>query len=114
MPSPADDYAPLVENYAHDDDWDAPAAVTGVDVFAAFAPALGAAFEQAEARDERLYGFAEHQLSSYFVGTSTGLRRRFDQPDGRVELNAKSARHVPVGLGRRPHRVLHRRRRRRP
>ncbi len=60
-------------------------------MFASFAPALGTAFETADARGERLYGFAEHQLSSYFVGTSTGLRRRFDQPDGRVELNAKSA-----------------------
>ena len=30
-------------------------------------------------------------MTSTFVGTSTGLRRRFDQPDGRVELNGKSA-----------------------
>jgi predicted Zn-dependent protease len=30
-------------------------------------------------------------MTSYFLGTSTGLRRRFDQPDGRVELNGKSA-----------------------
>jgi predicted Zn-dependent protease len=88
---PADDYAPLVQDYANDDVWDAPAGVTSAEVFASFAPALGAAFETADARGERLYGFAEHQLSSYFVGTSTGLRRRFDQPDGRVELNAKSA-----------------------
>jgi predicted Zn-dependent protease len=86
----AEDYAPLVEDYPHEDDWDAAPATTGVEVFAAFAPALGAAFERAEARDERLYGFAEHQLSAYFVGSSTGLRRRFDQPDGRLELNAKS------------------------
>jgi predicted Zn-dependent protease len=89
--APADDCAPLVENYPHEDDWDARPAVTSTEVFAAFAPALGAAFERAESRGERLYGFAEHQLSSHFVGTSTGLRRRFDQPDGRVELNAKSA-----------------------
>jgi len=87
---PADDYAPLVEDYPHGDDWDAPAATTGVEVFTSFAPALGEAFEQAAARGERLYGFAEHQLSSYFLGTSTGLRRRFDQRDGRVEINAKS------------------------
>ncbi|MEO6884807.1 MAG: metallopeptidase TldD-related protein, partial [Jatrophihabitantaceae bacterium] len=31
-----------------------------------------------------------HQLTSTFIGTSTGLRRRFDQPDGRIELNGKS------------------------
>ena len=88
---PADDYAPLVENYPNDDDWDAPPGSTSAEVFAAFAPALGEAFARAEDRDEKLYGFAEHQLTSYFLGSSTGLRRRFDQPDGRLELNAKSA-----------------------
>ena len=39
----------------------------------------------------KLYGFAEHQLTSTYVGTSTGLRLRHDQPTGRLELNAKSA-----------------------
>jgi predicted Zn-dependent protease len=29
-------------------------------------------------------------MTSSFVGTSTGLRRRFDQPDGRLEMNGKS------------------------
>ncbi len=88
---PAEDYAPLVENYPHSDDWESPPATTSAEVFAGFATALGQAFEQAESRGERLYGFAEHEVSSYFLGTSTGLRRRFDQPGGRVEINAKSA-----------------------
>jgi predicted Zn-dependent protease len=51
---------------------------------------LGRAFALMDGRDERLYGFAEHELTSSWVATSTGLRRRFDQPDGRLELNAKS------------------------
>jgi predicted Zn-dependent protease len=89
--SPADDAAPLVEAYAHDDDWAAEPAVTDVEVFEAFAPALGAVFDRWKKADRLLYGFAEHQMSSYFVGSSTGLRRRFDQPDGRVEINGKSA-----------------------
>ena len=42
-------------------------------------------------RDRLLFGFAEHALTSTFLASSTGLRRRFDQPTGRVELNAKSA-----------------------
>lgn len=87
---PADDAVPLVENYAHDDDWSADPAETSVTVFEQFAPALGAAFERWKKADRLLYGFAEHQLTSYFLGTSTGLRRRFDQPDGRIELNGKS------------------------
>jgi predicted Zn-dependent protease len=88
---PADDASPLVEPYDHDDDWDAPAAQTSVAVFERFAHALGTAFERWRAADRLLFGFAEHQVSSYFLATSTGLRRRFDQPAGRLELNGKSS-----------------------
>jgi predicted Zn-dependent protease len=88
--SPADDAAPLVESYPNDDDWSAAPAATSIDVFAQFAPALGIAFAQAEQGARLLYGFAEHIMTSYFLATSTGLRRRFDQPTGRVEVNAKS------------------------
>ena len=87
---PADDAAPLVEPYEHDDDWGADAAETSVAVFDEFAPALGAAFERWRRDDRLLFGFAEHQMTSYFLATSTGLRRRFDQPDGRLEVNGKS------------------------
>jgi predicted Zn-dependent protease len=89
--APVDDAIELVENYPHGDDWDARPAPTGIEVFGDFAPALGRAFTQLEGRDERLYGFAEHELSATWLATSTGLRRRFDQPDGRLELNAKSS-----------------------
>ena len=88
--SPADDVAPLIEPYPHSDDWDAPAAVTGIEVFSDFAPALGRAFAAAEQADRLLYGFAEHRVTSTFLASSTGLRRRHDQPTGRLELNAKS------------------------
>jgi len=87
---PADDAAPLVEDYQHGDDWSADPAETSVEVFEQFAPALGAVFGRWRKADRLLYGFAEHQLTSHFLGTSTGLRRRFDQPDGRIELNGKS------------------------
>ncbi|MDP9093803.1 MAG: metallopeptidase TldD-related protein [Actinomycetota bacterium] len=88
---PAEDAVPLVDNYAHSDDWSADPGATSVQVFEQFAPALGAMFERWRTADQLLFGFAEHQLTSYFLGTSTGLRRRFDQPAGRVELNGKSA-----------------------
>jgi len=88
---PADDAAPLVADYEDGDDWSAEPGETGVEVFERFAPALRLAFDSAKKSDRLLYGFAEHQLTSYFLGTSTGLRRRFDQPDGRIEINAKSA-----------------------
>ena len=71
--------------------WDEPARSTEIGVFGEFTPALGHAFEAAAARDQRLYGYAEHDLTCTFLGTSSGLRLRHDQPSGKVELNAKSA-----------------------
>jgi predicted Zn-dependent protease len=88
---PADDAAPLVEPYDTADDWSADPARTSVAVFARFADELGVAFAAATRSDRLLFGFAEHTATSTFVASSTGLRRRFDQPSGRLELNAKSA-----------------------
>jgi predicted Zn-dependent protease len=88
---PADDAAPLVGPYPNDDDWDADPAETSAAVFEQFAPALGATFKRWSAADQLLYGFAEHTVTSTFLGSSTGLRRRFDQADGRLEVNGKSA-----------------------
>ena len=90
---PADDVAPLVAPDQGGDlhgSWDDPPAATSIEVFAEFAPALGEAFAAAAVEDRLLYGFAEHVMSSVYLASSTGLRRRFDQPTGRLEINAKS------------------------
>ena len=71
--------------------WDSPPGQTEIGVLRDFAAALGQTLRAAEAADRKLYGFAEHELTSTFLGTSAGLRQRHDQPTGRVELNAKSA-----------------------
>ena len=71
--------------------WDAQPGRTEIGVLRDFAAALGQALRAAEGAGRKLYGFAEHQVESTFVGTSAGLRLRHDQPTGRVELNAKSA-----------------------
>lgn len=68
---------------------EAPAETTSA-VFADFAPALGEAFARARAGGRELYGFAHHELVSTYLGTSTGLRLRHDQPNGTLEINAKS------------------------
>ena len=39
----------------------------------------------------KLYGFAEHEVTTTYLGTSTGLRLRHVQPTGRLELTGKSA-----------------------
>jgi predicted Zn-dependent protease len=71
--------------------WDDAPAATEIGVFSAYTAEVGSAFAAAASGGRKLYGFAEHQLSSTFTGTSTGLRLRHDQPTGRLELNAKSA-----------------------
>jgi predicted Zn-dependent protease len=70
--------------------WDDPAASTGIGVFGSFSPALGAAFQDATGGGRKLYGYAEHSVTSTFLGSSSGLRLRHDQPSGKAELNAKS------------------------
>jgi predicted Zn-dependent protease len=71
--------------------WDDPPGSTSIGVFGTFSPALGEAFQTAAAAGRKLYGFAEHSLTSTFLGSSTGLRLRHDQPTGKADINAKSA-----------------------
>ncbi|MFD7072265.1 metallopeptidase TldD-related protein [Streptomyces sp. NPDC059913] len=88
--SPAEDAQPLVSGVAASPDFTDAPAETGSEVFADFAPALGDAFARARSGGRELYGFAHHLMSSTYLGTSTGLRLRHDQPTGTLELNAKS------------------------
>ncbi|HTX27120.1 MAG TPA: metallopeptidase TldD-related protein [Streptosporangiaceae bacterium] len=71
--------------------WDDTPGRTDIGVLRDFAAALGQTLREAEAAGRKLYGFAEHGLVSTFLGTSAGPRLRYDQPAGRIELNAKSA-----------------------
>ncbi len=98
--SPAEDAQPLLgpaEGYAFRQvsesgaGWDDPPARTEIGMLGSFAGSLGEAFGVASAGGRRLYGFAEHTMTSLFLGSSTGLRLRHDQPSGKVELNAKTA-----------------------
>ncbi|WP_283617001.1 metallopeptidase TldD-related protein, partial [Mycolicibacterium poriferae] len=83
--SPARDSAPALPPDAAPTDWDAPSPRTGVDAFGGVADALTRGF----AGRETLFGYARHVVETTFVATSTGLRRRFTQPTGSVEINAK-------------------------
>jgi predicted Zn-dependent protease len=87
---PAPDAAPLVEPWGADDDGAPEPAGTTIEVLAQVARDLGIAFADAATRDQRLYGFAEHLVTTTYLGSSTGLRLRGVQPSGRLELNAKS------------------------
>jgi predicted Zn-dependent protease len=97
--SPAEDAGPLVEepgagpfgmDVSGRPGWDDPPDSTGIGVLGGFAGQLGDTLRAAAAGGRKLYGYAEHELTSTFLGTSAGLRLRHDQPTGKVELNAKS------------------------
>jgi predicted Zn-dependent protease len=93
--SPAEDAAELVpgetSSRSADSSWSSSPRGTDFGVFRAFSAELGETLRAAEASGRKLYGFAEHGVTSTFVGTSAGVRARYDQPTGRLELNAKSA-----------------------
>ncbi|MEU5523922.1 metallopeptidase TldD-related protein [Streptomyces sp. NPDC047860] len=87
---PAEDAQPLVTGVDPSPEFTEAPVETSSAVFADFAPALGEAFARARAGGRELYGFANHELVSTYLGTSAGLRLRHDQPNGTLELNAKS------------------------
>ncbi len=97
--APAEDAGELIEagkpgSFGMNDGepgWHSSPGHTEIGVLRDFAAALGQTLRAAGAADRKLYGFAEHELTSTFLGNSAGLRQRHDQPTGRVELNAKSA-----------------------
>jgi predicted Zn-dependent protease len=87
---PARDAAPLVEGPA-DSDFNTPAVITEIGVFSRLADELATSFGDSRGRGELLYGFAEHRLETTWLASSTGLRHRWVQPTGTVEVNGKIA-----------------------
>jgi predicted Zn-dependent protease len=88
--TPAEDAAELVGGDGAAD-WDDPPSGTSIEVFADFAPALGEAFRKAAAEDRILYGFVDHDVTTTYLGSSTGLRLRHVQPTGHYGCTGKPA-----------------------
>ena len=88
---PAEDAMPLVEGGSDADFTDGPVD-TPADVFAGLAAGLGDRFTAARADGLRLYGYASHDVTTTWLGSSTGLRRRHVQPTGYLELTGKDDR----------------------
>jgi predicted Zn-dependent protease len=86
--SPAEDAADLVRD-AVSADWDDPPVPTDIHVYDAFAPALGEAFGRASAADRVLYGFVNHEMTTTYLGSTTGLRLRHVQPTGHYGCTGK-------------------------
>jgi len=90
--TPAEDAGALVEPARPvDPSWQDAPQETSAEIFEGFVGDLGASLTEAAGHGRLLFGFAEHVVNSSFMGSSTGLRLRHDQPTGKLEMNAKSA-----------------------
>ncbi|MET0866044.1 MAG: metallopeptidase TldD-related protein [Nakamurella sp.] len=88
----AQDEQPLIEPAnGPSQDFAAAPEPTSFAVFGELLETLAAAFDSARSGERILYGFARHEMTTIYLGSSTGLRLRWVQPTGLLELNAKSA-----------------------
>ena len=87
---PAEDAAELVGGTVAPD-WDERPAETSIQVYADFAPALGESFGRAAAAGRVLYGFVDHDLTTTYLGSTTGLRLRHVQPTGHWGCTGKTS-----------------------
>ncbi|MBA2309702.1 MAG: TldD/PmbA family protein [Pseudonocardiales bacterium] len=90
---PAQDAAPLPdesEAAPSAADWSDEAVATSVSVFGGLSEQLADAFVAGRSAGHLLFGFATHDLTTTWLGTSTGIRRRWAQPEGSVDLNART------------------------
>src|SRR5680860_275286 len=85
----AEDAAELITGDTSPDWWDQPGQ-TSIGVYAGFAPALGEAFGRASSEGRLLYGFVEHDVTTTYLGSSTGLRLRHVQPTGHYGCTGKT------------------------
>ena len=86
---PAEDAAELVRRDPAPD-WADPPAETSIQVYADFAPALGEAFRRSETDGRVLYGFVDHDVTTTYLASTTGLRLRHVQPTGHWGCTGKT------------------------
>src|SRR5664280_70725 len=92
---PADDVSPLI---GPDDSsltastarFDAPPARTDLSVLSGVLAGLSGAFARGRTDGYVLAGFADHRLATTYLGTSSGVRLGHAQPDGSLQLVARS------------------------
>ncbi len=86
---PAEDAVPLLGPTVGTS-FESPPGVTDLSTIQGVLDDLVGAFDAARSRRHVLSGFATHQLETVYLGTSTGLRLRHEQPTGSLELVARA------------------------
>ena len=87
--APAEDAAPLLSGESQGA-WAPSAPHTDGSVFSETSGELGHLLRSALDRDVELFGYAEHSVHATWLASSTGLRCHHVQPQGRLEITAKS------------------------
>ena len=85
---PSPDAADLATGTAAHD-FDELAGVTSIDAFTELAVSLGDAFGRCRDEGRLLYGYAEQDVTTTYLASSTGLRLRHEQPTAHVTMTAK-------------------------
>lgn len=88
----ATDAAPLIhpEQAPTGLDWSEPAALTSARALTGLTGRLGDALRAGNADGVEHFGYAEHSVSTTWLASTTGVRLRWAQPSGRIEMTAKS------------------------
>ena len=86
--APADDAQPLVSGEA-DKAWDDQPGQTSIEVFTGLSSALGDALARARQESRLLYGYVEHDVTTSYLASTTGLRLRHEQPTGHIGITGK-------------------------
>ena len=86
----APDYVPLLSGGSEPPEWDAPAADTDIHVFDAFVPQLGRLYQEARRQGIATFGYCEFQAATTLVAASTGMKRRYTERMGKVEITGKT------------------------
>jgi predicted Zn-dependent protease len=88
--SNATDAADLIAGGGASSDWAASPLITSAHALAPITASLGEVFTQALSDEIEHFGYAEHGVTTTWLASTTGLRRRWSQPSGRIEMTAKS------------------------
>jgi len=89
--APADDAVALVAATADDATFTEAPTLTDQNSIDGVVRSLADAFARARSAGHVLAGFASHRVETTYLGSSTGLRRRHQQPAGTLQLVARSA-----------------------
>lgn len=86
----APDFFPLVEGGPTPNDWTESSPETSPSIVSGLAVELAEVFARARSAGLSTFGYAEHETTTLWLGTSAGLRRRHVHRAGKVELTAKT------------------------